>query len=351
MSGDLQIVGVSKTFGKVAALRDVSLEVKGGEFISLLGPSGCGKTTLLRIIAGFESPDAGDVILDGERLTSVAPFHRPVGLLFQSLALFPHLTVAGNVGFGLSVRREYGEPARQKIAASLALVELDGYEQRRIHQLSGGQKQRVALARALITEPKLLLLDEPLSALDLKLRRQLQAELRRLQRRTGRTFIFVTHDQEEAMVMSDRIAVFHQGRIAQVGAPQSIYQNPVNRFVAEFVGETNILQARRDGTELRLEDLGIVRPAPPEFPAGPSITLSLRPESIELLPGDHASGLAATVAELEYSGMMVRLSAAVPGRKSALRVALQAERARGLEIGAPVRLRIDPAAAVVLPEA
>ncbi len=349
MSRDLTISSVAKAFGRVKALRDVSLTVRAGEFVSLLGPSGCGKTTLLRIVAGFETPDAGEVRLGEERLDVLPPFRRPVGMVFQNLALFPHLTVANNVGFGLAVRREESAAARRKIGEALALVDLAGYEDRRIHQLSGGQRQRVALARALITEPDLLLLDEPLSALDLKLRRQLQGELKRLQRRTGTTFVFVTHDQEEAMAMSDRVAVFYQGAIEQMGAPQEIYRRPATRFVAEFVGETNILAAERRDGHIVLTELGIAVAAPSGFPDAGSFLLSVRPESVALLPDGASGGIAGQVVETEFSGMTMRFSATIAGRDSPIRVALPSERCGALAIGAQVRLGFDLAASSALP--
>ena len=346
----LDIADVRKSFGTVQALRGVSLQVGRGEFLSFLGPSGCGKTTLLRIIAGFETPSAGQVQLDGKPIDHLPPYRRPVGFVFQNLALFPHLSVANNVGFGLAIRRERGPAARRKVDEALALVELQGFGERRVNQLSGGQRQRVALARALIMQPEVLLLDEPLSALDLKLRRQLQGELKQLQRRTGTTFIFVTHDQEEALAMSDRVAVFQAGTIDQIGTPEDVYRRPATRFVAEFVGETNILQARRDGAEAVLETIGGARaPAPPLMPA--AAALSLRPESVEILPAGSRSGIPATITELEFGGMTLRLRASVDGTATILRAALPSERApAGIAVGGSVRLGLDLAAAAILPD-
>jgi putative spermidine/putrescine transport system ATP-binding protein len=349
MAGELEIAGVSKAFGSVQALRGASLNVGSGEFVSFLGPSGCGKTTLLRIIAGFEVPDAGSVKLDRQSLLELAPFRRPIGMVFQSLALFPHLTVAGNVGFGLSVRRENSAEIGRKLKDILALVGLEDYEKRRIHQLSGGQRQRVALARALITSPSVLLLDEPLSALDLKLRRQLQGELKRLQHRTGTTFVFVTHDQEEAMAMSDRVAVFRDGLIEQVGPPQDIYRRPATRFVAEFVGETNILAAVRENSAVYLPDIRASFPSGKSLPDAKQLLLSVRPEHINVLSDKEHGGVEARVQEVDFGGMTVRFSAQTVTGERVLRVAVASEKAIGIAPGTPVRLGIDLDAAAALP--
>ena len=349
MAGELEIANVSKTFGAVHALRGASLNVGSGEFVSFLGPSGCGKTTLLRIIAGFETPDSGSVQLDKASLLELAPYRRPIGMVFQSLALFPHLTVAGNVGFGLSVRRENAADVGRKLRDILALVGLEDYEKRRIHQLSGGQRQRVALARALITAPSVLLLDEPLSALDLKLRRQLQGELKRLQHRTGTTFVFVTHDQEEAMAMSDRVAVFRDGTIEQVGPPQEIYRRPATRFVAEFVGETNILAAVRESDAVYLPDIRARVSGGKSLPATRELLLSVRPESINVLADTAKDGVEARVQEVDFGGMTVRFSAQTVTGERVLRVAVASEKALAIKPGAPVRLGIDLETAAALP--
>lgn len=258
---------VVKAFGQgdtaVRALDDVSVEIRQGEFFTLLGPSGCGKTTLLRLIAGFEMPTDGLILLDGQDITYLPPNKRPVNTVFQSYALFPHLTVAQNISFGLEMM---GKP-RAEIAARtekmLALVKLEAMAGRKTSQLSGGQQQRVALARALAPQPKVLLLDEPLSALDLKLRQAMQIELKRLQQETGITFVFVTHDQEEALTMSDRIGVMSNGKLQQVGTAKEIYTTPKNRFVASFIGETNFLAAKADGTKARLASGDMVDLAAP----------------------------------------------------------------------------------------
>ncbi|HEV2532971.1 ABC transporter ATP-binding protein [Phenylobacterium sp.] len=234
--------GVSKRFGAAAAVDDVTLEIAEGEFFALLGPSGCGKTTLMRLLAGFETPDAGRILLGGEDLAGVPPHRRPVHMMFQAYALFPHLTVAQNIAFGLRARGRPPKVIAARVEEMLALVKLDGLGDRRPDQLSGGQKQRVALARALAPAPRILLLDEPMAALDRKLREETQLELKSLQRQLGLTFLIVTHDQDEAMVTADRLAVMRDGRIVQVGAPAQVYERPVDRFVAGFLGEVNLFE-------------------------------------------------------------------------------------------------------------
>lgn len=285
----LQISGVSKHFGAHQAVKDVSIIVHQGEFLTLLGPSGCGKTTLLRMVAGFETPTSGEIRIAGTRVNEVPPYNRAIGMVFQNLALFPHLSVKENVGYGLRARRMPSETIRQEVAKALNLLDLGGFEDRYIQQLSGGQRQRVALARALVIGPDVLLLDEPLSALDLKLRRQLQLELKRIQQRVGTTFIFVTHDQEEALTMSDRIAVMNGGRVEQLGTPQAVYSKPASPFVAQFVGDSNFLtgQVTRklgDTMEVEVETLNrtVVVNASTECEVGQRVGLSIRPEHIRI---------------------------------------------------------------------
>jgi spermidine/putrescine transport system ATP-binding protein len=243
MRGAVVLQGLGKSFGDVAAVRDVSLEIRTGEFLTLLGPSGCGKTTLLRMIAGFESPDAGQVLISGRDVTALPAYERPVNTVFQQYALFPHRTVAGNVAFGLQMQRLGKAQIVERVEKALEMVRLGGLGDRRPSQLSGGQQQRVALARAVVLEPEVLLLDEPMAALDLKLRQEMRVEVKNLQERLGITFVFVTHDQEEALVMSDRIAVMNRGRVEQVGAPDALYDRPRTRFVADFLAVRNLLQA------------------------------------------------------------------------------------------------------------
>jgi len=289
---DVTLRGVIKTFGGRRAVDDVTLSIRRGEFFSLLGPSGCGKTTLMRIIAGFESADSGSVTLAGADMAGVPPHRRDVNMVFQNYALFPHLSVGGNIAFGLRIAKS--DDLDGRIARALAKVNLSGYEARSVTTLSGGEQQRVALARAIVTGPRVLLLDEPLSALDLKLRKGLQAELRRLQRELGMTFIFVTHDQEEALAMSDRIAVMNRGRVEQVGSPEDIYEKPSTRFTAEFVGAGNFFEGSGDGRTFRTKD-GLSF----EAPASGEAVILVRPEKMKIAAG---AGVACLVEEVLYQG-------------------------------------------------
>ena len=300
--------GVVKVFGggydAVRALDNVSVAIRQNEFFTLLGPSGCGKTTLLRLIAGFEQPTAGEILLNGKPVEHLPPYQRAVNTVFQSYALFPHMSVAQNISFGLEMRGTAKEKVAGVVEEMLGLVKLKGLGGRKPAQLSGGQQQRVALARALANHPEVLLLDEPLSALDLKLRQEMRGELKNLQRTTGITFIFVTHDQEEALTMSDRIAVMNKGQIQQLGAAIDIYERPVNRFVADFIGDTNFVEAAvagREGDYLRCQSAGgldfLASPAG-NAGAGTKVTLALRPEKIMLKRG----GETGTVAQSVYVG-------------------------------------------------
>jgi len=276
---ELSIKGIVRRFGPVTALGGIDLDVAEGEFLTILGPSGSGKTTLLKTVAGFEIPDEGAVLLGGQDITLTPPRKRDVGMVFQNYALFPHMTVAGNVAFPLEMRGLKRDEIRRRVEEALRLVELDGFAGRLPRQLSGGQQQRVALARAVVFGPGLLLLDEPFGALDRKLREGLQLEVRRLQRRLRLTTLFITHDQEEALIMSDRIAVMDRGRIEQVGAPSDVYARPATRFVADFLGESNLLDGNLAGGAVRMDGFG---PVPlPGQPPGP-VTLLVRPEAIRL---------------------------------------------------------------------
>ncbi len=342
-----------KEFGQghavVRALDDVSVDVRKGEFFTLLGPSGCGKTTLLRLIAGFEMPTSGTILLDGQDITCLAPNQRPVNTVFQSYALFPHLTVAQNVGFGLQMQ---GKP-RAEVAARtdqmLALVRLEAMAGRKTSQLSGGQQQRVALARALAPQPKVLLLDEPLSALDLKLRKEMQTELKRLQTETGITFVFVTHDQEEALTMSDRIGVMSAGRLQQVGTPKDIYTRPTNRFVASFIGETNFLPATREAAGFRLPTGALVEAA--GTGTAPHVTLTVRPEQVRLCDPAETGAIAATLTSLVYFGTDTHCHLALAdGSEIVARRQSSATGEVGLEQGQRVGLRFAPGAVQVLEE-
>ncbi|MFM5904550.1 MAG: ABC transporter ATP-binding protein [Micrococcales bacterium] len=254
------MVGVEKSFGSVTAVQHLDLEIRNGEFFSMLGPSGSGKTTVLRLIAGFELPTAGQVLLDGIDVTNSAPFDRDVNTVFQDYALFPHMSVLENVEYGLRVRGVGKAERGERALAALATVRLSGYENRKPSELSGGQRQRVALARAIVVKPKVLLLDEPLGALDLKLREQMQVELKQLQRELGITFIFVTHDQEEALTLSDRVAVFNNGRIEQLGTPRELYESPASEFVASFVGTSNLFDQASAKSKLSVSGSCAIRP-------------------------------------------------------------------------------------------
>ena len=281
---------VSKRFGDVRAVSDLNLSIGEGEFLSFLGPSGCGKTTALRMLAGFERPTEGDVILDGEVVNSVEPHHRPVNMVFQHYALFPHMTVAQNIGYGLRQRRPRLPRAEivEKVRKTLTIVQLDSFENRKIWEMSGGQQQRVALARAIVNEPKLLLLDEPMAALDRKLRKEMQIELQDLQRQLGITFVLVTHDQEEALSMSDRICVMREGRIVQFGSPQELYNRPNSRYVADFVGTSNffngILTDDKDTLATVRLDNGMPMQGRPsgDLAKGQIVCMSIRPEQMKL---------------------------------------------------------------------
>jgi spermidine/putrescine transport system ATP-binding protein len=309
---EVRLVGVTKTFGEVVAVDGVDLEVRSGEFFSLLGPSGCGKTTTLRMIGGFETPTKGLIELRGEDVTWLPPYRRNVNTVFQNYALFPHLDVFENVAFGLRRKGVRGPEVRRRVEEMLDLVELPGMGRRKPSQLSGGQAQRVALARALINRPAVLLLDEPLGALDLKLRKQMQFELKRIQHEVGITFIYVTHDQDEAMTMSDRIAVMNRGRYEQLGDPDELYERPATRFVAAFLGACNLLPGTPDGTAdgmtvVRMGDGTPVRlPAPPAERTG-RFSVGVRPEKIRILGDDRAEAdanvLRGTVVDASYLGV------------------------------------------------
>ncbi|MFQ5783714.1 MAG: ABC transporter ATP-binding protein [Alphaproteobacteria bacterium] len=308
-SGIISLRSLTKRFsGDVVAVDDVSLDIAEGEFFALLGPSGCGKTTLLRMLAGFENPTSGQVLIAGEDVTGVDPNRRPVNMVFQSYAVFPHMTVARNVGYGLKVTGVPRPEIEQRVAEALALVRLDGLEQRMPDQLSGGQKQRVALARALVKKPRVLLLDEPLSALDAKLRDAMRLELVRLQNSVGITFVIVTHDQDEALSMANRIAVMDAGRVRQVAPPAELYEFPNSRFVADFIGKMNLFEARVAGSEgprLLIDVAGIDPIAVPfSGAAAGDIGIAVRPEKVRLGTSEPDAGikLRGRVTEVAYYG-------------------------------------------------
>jgi putative spermidine/putrescine transport system ATP-binding protein len=319
----VRLRGLSRHFGDVKALDSIDLEVNDGEFFSMLGPSGSGKTTCLRLIAGFEQPTTGTIELHGQQVADVPPYERDVNTVFQDYALFPHMTVADNVAYGLMVRRVAKSEREKRVREMLDMVRLPGFGGRKPSQLSGGQRQRVALARALINHPKVLLLDEPLGALDLKLRQEMQVELKAIQREIGITFIFVTHDQEEAMTMSDRIAVFNHGKIEQVGTPYEMYENPHTRFVAEFIGTTNVVEGEMARTI-----------------HGKSAAYAIRPERIVLCPPDadvplDSVYLTGVIRDVTYLGMMTRCTVDVNGTVfTVIEPSAQARPAFGYAIGA-----------------
>ena len=304
----LSLKNVSKAFDDKTVLNSLDLDILDGEFITLLGPSGCGKTTLLRLMAGFEQPDTGAVSLSGHDITHVAPEHRPLNTVFQNYALFPHMSVYDNVAYGLKMEKRPKDEIRQRVDDVLAMVQLQDFARRKPHQLSGGQQQRVAIARAVVKRPQLLLLDEPLSALDYKLRRTMQVELKRLQRELGITFVFVTHDQEEALSMSDRVVVLKDGTIQQLGTPREIYERPANLFTARFVGETNLFPGYLTSVEndgITLDILGLSRTLQrPGFTLreGEQVNVLLRPEDIRVLAPEDEKGLAGRIVERNYKG-------------------------------------------------
>ncbi|HEX9108784.1 MAG TPA: ABC transporter ATP-binding protein [Longimicrobiales bacterium] len=334
----LRLEGVSKRFGDVVAVKDVTLEVPRGELLSLLGPSGCGKTTTLRMIAGFEPVDGGRILLDGRDVTAVPPQKRQVGMVFQNYALFPHLDVRENVAFGLRAQGYAREEIPRRVERALELVDLQGYARRRIQELSGGQQQRIALARALAPEPPLLLLDEPLSNLDAALRERTREELRAVLRRIGITAVFVTHDQEEAFALSDRIALMNAGRIEQVGTPEALYQQPATPFAAGFVGHASFLPAVvvETGPDLLCQVAPGVRwsavPAGAAPPVGAAVQVMARPETLTLgLAAAGGTGLAGTVLDRRFAGAAAffRVDVALPGGRTELLVQAAPDAAAG----------------------
>ena len=344
---------VTKRYGAVTAVDDVSLEIGAGEFFALLGPSGCGKTTLMRLIAGFETPDAGRILIDGQDMADMPPHARPVNMMFQSYALFPHMDVARNIGFGPVQAGLPKHAVESRVAELLRLVQLEGLGARKPDQLSGGQRQRVALARALARKPRLVLLDEPLAALDRKLREETQFELMRLQRELGTAFMLVTHDQDEAMVMAHRIAVMRAGRIEQLGAPRAIYEEPASRFVAGFIGEVNLFEGVIERVEgglsfVRLNGLDVSTPVAGVGAVGESVTLAVRPERM-LLQLVHDEGLPGVVLDSAYRGD-TQVARVQLDNGPLVRVArFGAEAALIPERGASVRLSFAPDAARILP--
>jgi spermidine/putrescine transport system ATP-binding protein len=361
-SPEIQLLDLEKRFRDVTAVDGVTLDVQAGEFFSLLGPSGCGKTTTLRMIGGFELPTGGRILLRGRDVTHEPPDKRPVNMVFQNYALFPHLDVGDNVAFGLRRRRVEKADVQRRVGDALELVNLTGYERRKPNQLSGGQQQRVALARALVNEPNVLLLDEPLGALDLKLRRRLQVELKRIQAEVGITFVYVTHDQEEALTMSDRIAVMHAGKVEQLGTPEELYERPASRFVADFIGTTNLLHGEvvstgASATEVRLDSGELCRVGPGAGATGSAIDVSLRPESIRMCspadgetrgPGLEGWSIEGAIEQAAYLGATVQYLIRSRGGLALTVLAARSDARRS--VGDPVAVSWLPDEALVLGE-
>jgi len=341
---------ITKTYGKVHALDDVSLDVKSGEFLTLLGPSGSGKTTLLMVLAGFTRPDQGSLKFGDQEMIRTAPHLRDVGMVFQNYALFPHMTVAGNVGYPLRLRNVPMPEISQRIEKALETVQLGGYGTRKIDQLSGGQKQRVALARSIVFEPRILLMDEPLSALDKKLRDRMQIELRHLHEKLGMTTVYVTHDQREALTMSDRIAVVNHGRIMQLATPQGLYEQPTNRFVADFIGDSTFLSVERHGDQITYNGVPLKTSRP--VPDAASLVLMLRPERVRLATKTTktVNEFQATASELVYQGDSYLMYATMPdGTEISLRGAIRQGTVAALpKIGDHVTLALEPGDTVLI---
>ena len=353
--GTIAIEEVRRSFGSVEAVRNLSLDIGDGEFFTLLGPSGCGKTTLLRMIAGFTEPEAGQIRIGDKRIDTLPPHRRNIGMVFQNYAIFPNLTVAGNVAYGLKARKVAGDEIATRVADALAMVRLPGYSERWPHQLSGGQLQRVAIARALVIRPEVLLLDEPLSNLDARLRVDMRGEIRELQQRLGITTVYVTHDQEEALAVSQRIAVMQAGRIEQLGAPAEIYREPANLFVAQFMGTTNVLPGVA-GT--REDSATRVRVGPSEWlvtgldaPEGEAVSVCIRPEALRVVAADKALTpgsvrLEAIVRKTEFIGALVRLDAELADG-TPVKIAVLDDPAAGAAPGSRIVLACDSARVTV----
>jgi spermidine/putrescine transport system ATP-binding protein len=349
-TADVRLDDVTKHFDGVIAVDGLTLEIPTGSFFALLGPSGCGKTTTLRMIGGFEEPDTGTIYLGEQPVTGLPPHKRDVNTVFQSYALFPHLTIFENVAFGLRRKGVKGAQLNGRVGEILEMVDLAGMERRKPRQLSGGQQQRVALARALVNNPQVLLLDEPLGALDLKLRKQMQLTLKQIQHEIGITFVHVTHDQEEAMTMADAIAVMNHGRIEQLGPPEELYERPRTSFVARFLGASNLLPGTvEDDRAVRLESGGAVQVGSALPPRGSRVAVGIRPEKLRPGPAQHeANTLAGTVTERSYVGVATQYLVETPDGVVMVFVQNAQPTAAGLEPGTTVELSFDPDATFVV---
>lgn len=359
-SVDLELAGIYKSFGHTVAVDDLYLEVKKGEFLFLLGPSGCGKTTTLRMIAGFIHPESGKILIRGKDVSRVPAHRRGLGMVFQDYALFPHMTVFDNVAFGLRMQKVQKKKWRERVGRALELVQLEGLEERYPRQLSGGQQQRVALSRALVIEPAVLLLDEPLSNLDLKLRQQMRVELRQLQERVGITTIFVTHDQEEALSMGDRIAVMESGRINQLGKPKEIYQYPKSRFIADFIGESNFFHGKvktiESTDEARIithNGVSLIGKARDPFQPGQSVNAVVRPEKISLFhqpPAEYPNRMPGKVLTAVFTGSYTRFQILTQGEDLCVVQQQNTRDSQTFDKGDPVHLAWTVEDTLIIPE-
>ncbi len=350
---------IKKSFGNTPAVRDLSFEIRDGEFFSILGPSGCGKTTTLRMLAGFEAPEAGRILFDNEEVTSLPAEQRHTGMVFQNYALFPHLTVFENVAFGLRARKRPQNEINDRVAAALDLVEMRALQNRLVTQLSGGQQQRVAVARAIAVEPKILLLDEPLSNLDAQLRRTTRTELKRLQRQLGITTIYVTHDQDEALALSDRMLIMHQGAAQQIGTPEEVYQTPSNFFVMSFIGASNALTGKvqtLDARNMTLAGEGwqLLLPAQPQFAPGANVHVAFRPEHcrIDATPNHSATTLLGKINAAEFGGSHWLVQCEIGGQLCLVRVPIETTEnalVKNWQIGGQLPLTIRPEHFIIFP--